>query len=550
LAYWRDLREYINGLERKGLLYRVSEQVNKDTELMPIVRWQYRGLPESQRKGFLFEKVSDARDRDYDAQVAVCILGASEAVYAAALNQDARNITGTWGRALEQQVEPTLIDRANAPVREHIHPAGTSEGLDEFPIPISLPGFDPAPFITAPYVITKDPETGIRNVGTYRLMLKGPWKTGLHTAHAQHIAIHAKKCLKLGRKLEVAVVIGAVPAVGLASVAKVPFGVDELAVAGALAGESIPIVKCETVDLEVPATAEIVLEGTIDPDYLEPEGPHGESRGYVSERNWAWILDITCITHRKRPIVQCIMSQFPPSESSVVKRYAHDSIAYRLLKHDLGITSLKEVVFNENVGSREMCVIQLSNPPRHEVWRALMGICAMHRIGKIVVAVDEDIDPRDADSVNFALCTRMQPHLDVQVFNGKTVAAEVATAPPESLLPKPRVSSALLIDATRKWHYPPLSLPGREYMEKARSLWEKSGLPALTPHAPWHGYDLGWWSPTNREEAERAVAGRYYETGDRLSESGMRGKPQKLGGRVREADKDALAPGEESSKGR
>ncbi len=540
--YWTDLREYIAGLEKQGLLYRVGRQVCKDTELMPMVRWQYRGLPENQRKGFLFEKVTDAKGRAYDAQVAVSLLGASEAVYAAALKADPRKIVEIWNRALEEQLPPTLIDRKNAPVREHIHLAGDGPGLDEFPVPISLPGFDPAPFITAPYVVTKDPETGVRNVGTYRLMLKGPWKTGLHTGHAQHIAIHAEKCRKLGRPLEVAVVIGAVPAVGLASVAKVPYGVDELAVAGALAGESIPVVRCETVDLEVPVTSEIVLEGVIDTNYLEAEGPHGESRGYVSERNWAWIFDIKCITHRKRPIVQCFMSQFPPSESSVVKRFAHDSIAYRLLKHDLGITSLKEVVFNENVGSREMCVIQLSNPPRHEVWRALMGICAMHRIGKIVIAVDEDIDPRDADSVNFALCTRMQPHLDVQIINGKTVAAEVATAPPESMLPKPRVSSAILIDATRKWHYPPLSLPGKEYMEKARALWDECKLPTLTPHAPWHGYDLGWWSDTNREEAKRAVAGRYYETGDRLSGLNITGKPKELGRRVREADKDELVP--------
>jgi len=539
--YWGDLREYIGGLEKQNLLYRVSRRVNKDTELMPMVRWQYRGLPESGRKGFLFESVTDAKGREYDAQVAVSVLGASEAVYAAALKADPKKITEIWGRALDRPLEPTLVDRAKAPVREHIHLAGSGPGLDEFPVPISLPGFDPAPFITAPYVITKDPETGIRNVGTYRLMLKGPWKTGLHTGHAQHIAIHAEKCIRMGRPLEVAVVIGAVPAVGLASVAKVPYGVDELAIAGALAGESIPVVKCETVDLEVPATAEIVLEGTLDPNYLEPEGPHGESRGYVSERNWAWIFNIKCITHRKRPIVQCFMSQFPPSESSVVKRYAHDSLAYRLLKHDLGISSLKEVVFNENVGSREMCVIQLSNPPRHEVWRALMGVAAMHRIGKIVIAVDDDIDPRDADSVNFALCTRMQPHLDAQIINGKTVAAEVATAPPESLLPKPRVSSALLIDATRKWHYPPLSLPGKEYMEKAKVLWEQCGLPALTPHVPWHGYDLGWWSATNRKEAETAVVGRYYETGDQMAERGMHGQPRKLGGRVREADKDELA---------
>lgn len=539
--YFKDLREYIGGLEKQGLLYRVGRKVCKDTELMPMVRWQYRGLPESSRKGFVFESVTDAKGREYDAQVAVSILGASEAVYAAALQADPKKITEIWNRALDRPLDSVTVDKSKALCKEHIHKAGDGIGLDEFPVPISLPGFDPAPFVTAPYVITKDPETGVRNVGTYRMMLKGPWKTGLHTGHSQHIAIHAEKCLKLGKKLEVAVVLGAVPAVGLASVAKVPYGMDEVAVAGALAGEPIPVVKCETVDLEVPATAEIILEGVIDPNYLEPEGPHGESRGYVSERNWSWIFNITCITHRKRPIVQCFMSQFPPSESSVVKRYAHDSLAYRLLKHDLGITSLKEVVFNENVGSREMCVIQLSNPPRHEVWRALMGICAMHRIGKIVVAVDDDIDPHDADSVNFALCTRMQPHLDAQIINGKTVAAEVATAPPESLLPKPRVSSALLIDATRKWHYPPLSLPGKEYMEKAKTLWEECGLPALAPHMPWHGYDLGWWSPTNREEAKRAVAGRYYETGDDLSKRGMNDQPKKLGGRVREADKDELS---------
>ena len=154
----------------------------------------------------------------------------------------------------------------------------------EFAVPMSTPGFDNGPYITAGHWITKDPETGKRNVGNYRGLIKGPTAAGLMSGTPQDLSTHWEKCRKLGKPLEVAIVVGTIPAVSYCATQKVPPDIDELALAGGLMGAPVKLVKCQTVDLEVPATSEIVLEGIIPTNYMEEEGPYGESMGYVDPR--------------------------------------------------------------------------------------------------------------------------------------------------------------------------------------------------------------------------------------------------------------------------
>ena len=529
--YFRDLRELIARLEQTDNLHRISTKIEKNTELMPLVKWQYQGLADNQRKAFLFDNVTDPQGKTYDCRVVVGALGASRAIYRLALGAaDGRNsVAERWNHALSHPIPPRLV--RGGPVKEVIlkgrdisRPDG---GLFRFPIPISNPGFDGGPFLTAPYVVTKDPDTGIANIGTYRCMIKGPDKTGVSVSPAQHIGIHFHKCREKKIPLQAAIVLGGSPAVGLASVTKIGYEQNEYAVAGGIAGEPIRLVRCESVDLEVPATAEIVIEGEIPTGIMEPEGPFGEYTGYMGGKLMNGVFLVKCITHRKNPILQ-MFTEGVPSESGIVRKMGYEAALYKLLKHDCNIPSVIDVTLHESSGSRKYVVIRMKKTNPAQPWQALQAAVAFDPShGKILVAVDEDIDPEDADSVNWALSFRMQPHRDLRVTTHKFAGLDPSAAPPgsshtEARFPSPTGCSALLMDATRKWPYPPVALPAKKYMEDAKELWEKLGLPPLQPKMPWYGYSLGHWSDEDAEHAEWAVSGEQARVAERLKKQAMK----------------------------
>jgi UbiD family decarboxylase len=524
--YYRDLREYVDVLEKEGKLFRIKRAINKDTELSPLVRWQYRGLDHSERKAFLFENLTDSKGRKYESKVGICLLGANREIYSLALKCKPEEVWGKWSLALSNPIDPIMTGEKDAPVKEEIHMGEKLTemgGLDEFPLPIMTPGFDCAPYISAGCVVTKDPETGERNVGVYRIMLKGPTKCGIMVHQIKHIGIHWHKCRQMGKPLEAAVIIGGVPVIGMTAAAKFPYGVDEFSVAGSMIGKPIELVKCESVDLEVPATAEIVLEGEIDTDYLEPEAPFGEYTGYMGARAMNPCFNIKCISHRKRPIVHAFLSMFPDNEANVLSGTIREAAWYKYLKFDSNIPSVLDVGFLLSSGCMQYCVIKMKKTNPSQPWQALHAANAFApTVCKIIVTVDDDIDPRDPASVNWALSFRMQPHLDVLITQGKASDLDPSAAPPdaptyETRFPKPRGTSAILIDATRKWDYPPVSLPARKFMERAREIWEEESLPALSPREPWYGSSLGYWPEEFEKEAEDAVKGNYYVTADKLA---------------------------------
>ncbi len=529
MAYYKDLREHIEALDKKGKLVRVSQPVNKDTELHPLVRLQFRGLPEEERKAFYFDNVYDSKGKKYSMPVLIGALGASPQVYAIGMMCEVAEIGQRWQEAMAHPIEPVIVKEA--PVQEVVL---TGEnllergGLDEFPTPVSTPGWDVAPYFTSPYWVTKDLETGIRNVGTYRAQVKSPTRTGIYVAKCfRGIGYHWRKAKNQGKPLEAAIVIGAAPNIGYTSVSQLPTGVDEFTVAGGIAGEPVELVKCRTVDLEVPAHAEIIIEGEISTEELEPEAPFGEATGIVGQREMGLNFTVKCITHRREPIWQAFISQFPPSESSVIRQVACASVIPNKLRNDLNMPFVRQVAVHFTNGSDRYAVLQLAKTDNAEVWRALEAMPEhFSAFSKIVVAVDEDIDPNNANLVNWAITFRSQPHRDVRVV--KTHAPDTqdySIGPPEeddlpclALLEPDQMPeiSCLLIDATLKFPSPPISLPKREYMERALRMWQEAGLPPLKLEEPWYGYSLGYWSEENEQQANLAVKGESYQTGERL----------------------------------
>jgi 4-hydroxy-3-polyprenylbenzoate decarboxylase len=291
---------------------------------------------------------------------------------------------------------------------------------------------------------------------------------------------------------------------------KLPLGVDEFTVAGGLAGEPINVVRARTVDLLVPAEAELVIEGLIDTEYVEPEAPFGESHGHVALEEFNMPMRVTAITHRRDAIIPSYISQVAPSESSVIKRVAYEPLFLAHLRDALGIKGVKRVSLHEPLTGllRVTAVVVERGMTRTEVWRALYGAMSFKGdCGKICIAVDDDIDPDNADALLWAMAYRMNPAEDVQTLphRGQGHGPKREHGGEED--------STLLMDATMKGPMPPLALPKREYMERAKAIWDELGLPALRPQAPWHGYDLGDWLPQWDAAAERAARGGWQENG-------------------------------------
>ena len=170
-----DLHQHLADLEAAGLLVRIDRPINKDTELIPLVRWQFiGGVPEAERKAFLFTNVVDSRGRTYDIPVALGALSASPQIYAVGLDRPVEEIGAAWNEAIANPVEPVLVD--NAPCQEFVETGDDlkkpGHGVARLPVPVSTPVFDAAPYLTATLCITKDPETGARNTGMYRAALK------------------------------------------------------------------------------------------------------------------------------------------------------------------------------------------------------------------------------------------------------------------------------------------------------------------------------------------------------------------------------------------
>jgi UbiD family decarboxylase len=535
---YADLHDHLKALDKAGLLITVDRPINKDTELHPLVRWQFRGgIEEQDRKAFLFTNVVDSKGRKYDIPVVVGALAANREIYRMGMGCALDEIEQRWMQATGAPIPPRVVK--NAPCQEIVISGKALDkrgnALDGLPVPISTPGWDIAPFTTLSAYITKDPDTGIQNMGIYRGQLKAPRRLGMNPSLELRpgIYIHWEKQKARGKKLPAAVLLGAPPCVTFASVQKLPETMDELHVAGALVRSPINVVQAKTVDLLVPAEAEIVVEGLIDTEYLEPEAPFGESHGHVNLQEFNAFMDVTCITRRRDAILTSVISQVTPSESSLIKRLALEPVFLAHLRNSLGIRGVKRVSMHEPLTNirKVLVLIMERDTPTTEIWRALYGAAALNRAaGKYVIAVNDDIDPDNADALLWAMSYRANPALDIHILPHRDQGHG-----PRSKRNNGQDAS-VLIDATLKENFPPISLPKREYMERAKVIWEELGLPKLKPEAPWFGYSLGEWPKEFERAAERAVAGEYFETGKQVEK--RRRKDVRMNTEVREVKED------------
>lgn len=470
---YKDLRHYLRVLEENGKLFRIAKEVDKDWELAAVAKLAFRKIPDERRPALLFENV-----KGFPIPVVTGVLGASRQVYALALETELNfeEIFRRWSKAQSEPLAPVVVD--SGPCQEVVA-RGDQVDLLKLPVPVWTVPHDPSPYFTSPYVISRDPETGARNMGTYRMQLKGKRKTGIYFGNnLQDLRRIIAKNEGRNRPTPVAVVLGTDPVIGLTSVSKVAFGLDELAVAGGLRGEPVEVVRCLASDLEVPATAEIVLEGEIPPGVREDEGPFGEYAGYMSRGGPSFIIDVKCMTTRRDPIFQAFVSQMPPSESSCIRGFGFEVPIYKKLKYDLGLP-VRDLHLKTAGGSTAFLVISMKKEhegqPKQAIWGAWT---VLPRFAKFTVVVDDDIDVRDSFAVDWAMSFRVQPARDIFIEPHTLSVPLDPSVPVEGPVSDERraLGSKIGIDATRKHDFPPIAFPPREHVLEVEKRWEEYGL--------------------------------------------------------------------------
>jgi 4-hydroxy-3-polyprenylbenzoate decarboxylase len=505
----RDLREHIAALDAAGLLTRIDRPINKDTQLQPLARWQFiGGIPENERRAFLFTNVVNSKGRRYDMPVLLGALAGSPLIYALGMGRPVEEIGPAWTRAIANPIPPVIV--ADAPCQRVVITGDALRekggGLAALPVPISTPGYDAAPYLTATLCVTRDPESGVQNTGMYRAALKATDRLVVRMVARPGGAggwLHWLKYRERGEPMPISIALGGAPVVVFTSPAKLAVDADEYGVAGALAGAPVEMVRCKTNDLLVPASAEIVIEGEIDTSVLEPEAPFGESNGYVALEAFNMPMRVTAITRREDALFNAIISQVTPSESSVIKKVAYEPLFLDYLKRKLNVKGVRRVVLHEPLTNlRPVIFVQFEyGAPQAEVWRALRGASSfISNFGKVVIAVGDDIDPTSVDAVLWSIAYRSNPIEDALIvpYKGGGQGSQYG---------EKRADSALLIDATRKRPMPPLALPRKDFMEEALAIWNELGLPAVKVPSPWHGYTLGNWGDDWETFARNAVAG-------------------------------------------
>jgi UbiD family decarboxylase len=461
----RDLREFLDRAEQRGLLRRVSTRVDPQWEPGCLVKWVFQGLPMERRFGLRFDCVGGSA-----FPLVTGALGASVEAYALALGVAPEAINDHWERALLAPRAPVLVTAA--PCQEVIR-RGREADLGALPIPVWTPGRDAAPYVTT-CVVNRDAGTGVQNMGVYRTMVGGPQHVVVNLAPGRQGRACAETDWAAGRPAPIAWVIGAEPVVYLAAVANLPAGRDEVTVAGGLKGEPIELVRCVTNGLLVPARAEIVIEGELVPGEMAREGPFGESAGYMSDVAPCPVARITAITHRRDAIYYGLASQMPPSESTTLQSLSNAALIRAQLRHDHGEPTVRDCWIDLMFGGGAAHAVVSLRPTRPHHAREVGRLLAHTTPLKRITLVDEDIDVRDRTDLDWVMSSHVDPARDVEILGGFPAAMDHAVTPD----PQGRKSgSKLIVDATRSLDTGPFSLPPRPLMERALETWRTAGWP-------------------------------------------------------------------------
>jgi 4-hydroxy-3-polyprenylbenzoate decarboxylase len=445
-----DLNDFLKALEGKGELTRVQEPVSPDLEIAAVtdrVSKAPGGGP-----ALLFERPSG-----FDIPVAINVFGSLSRMCLALGVTSLDEVAHEIDELMTPRMPAGLLDAMkmlpmvgrlrdlvprvvkDGPCQEVV---GRDATLDELPILRCWPE-DGGRYITFPFVITKDPETGVRNIGMYRMQVYDGRTTGMHWQRHKGGAQHYRVAERLGRRLEVAVAIGPDPAVAYSATAPMPEGLDELLLAGFLRRDRVELVKAVTVDLEVPANAQIVLEGYVEPGERRVEGPFGDHTGFYSLADSFPVFHVTCITRRTRPVYLTTIVGVPPQEDYYLGM-ASERIFLPLIRKTL--PEIVDMHFPAAGIFHNLVLVSIDKRyPGHarKIMNAFWGLGQL-MFSKVIVVVDSDVDVQNEAEVAWIVGTHMDPSRDVLMTTGPLDDLENASN-------LPAFGGKMGIDATRKW---------------------------------------------------------------------------------------------------
>lgn len=422
----RDLRGFLKLLEERGQLRRISTSVDPDLEIAEISNRMLQGGGPA----LLFENVKGAQ-----FPVAINTLGTVERVVWA-LNRDRAEDLEHLGKrlAMLQQPKPPkklaqavelgsiLFDVVKAKPNRDLFPPchqvvlqGDEVNLNDLPLIRPYPG-DAGKIITFGLVITKDVETGTPNVGVYRLQLQSRNTMTVHWLSVRGGARHLRKAAEAGKKLEIAIALGVDPLIALAAATPIPVDLSEWLFAGLYGGSGVKLAQCKTVDLQVPADSEFVLEGTIAPGEVLPDGPFGDHMGYYGGVEDSPLIRFQCVTHRRDPIYLTTFSGRPPKEEAAIA-IALNRIYTPILRQQ--VSEIVDFFLPMEALSYKAAIISIDKAYPGHAKRAAMAFWSalpQFTYTKFVVVVDKDINIRDPRQVVWAISSKVDPSRDVFVL--------------------------------------------------------------------------------------------------------------------------------------
>jgi len=465
----KSMRDFIAQAEAEGMLKRIKAEVDWNLELSHIAK-----LNEEKRgPALLFENV-----KGYDSPVITSVCTTTERL--ALIMNEPRDFTlvdlmKVWVDKHDNAVPPKLVE--TGPCKENIM-MGDDIDLFRFPAPKFYPLDGGRFFGTAHFVVTKDPESNWVNIGTYRLQLLDKNHLGTQFIKGKHSDIMLKKYQAMGKPMPVCVIVGCDPLLFLMGAARLSAFESEYDFAGSIRGEPIEVVKAETNDLPVPATAEIVVEGEVDANKFKEEGPFGEYTGYYSgvgtdPRNY---IDVKCITYRNNPVFWGTTVGRAVTDTHMTMALTYGATLWQQLVA-MKIPGIKAVYCPPEGSGRFLAIISMKQMyPGHadQVLTAAIST-EMGAYGlKTVIVVDEDIDPWDIPRVLYALSFRFQPNRSQVIKRGRSTPLD-----PSLPLNAREITGRLLLDATIPYDWKEKPIPielDPEIVEKVKGRWSELGL--------------------------------------------------------------------------
>ena len=439
----QSIRGFLASLQQHDEIVRFTREVDPDENLSALSWQTYARLG----KACLFENL-----KGYPGWRVVSQIVADRRKWAIALGVSEDEVVATLGERMAAPQEPILVDAKDAPVKEVIK-LGDDVDLASLPAMWTSEA-DPGRYIASGMCIIKDPETGIRNMSVHRAQVVAADRTGYLICPRQALKIY-QMYGALDRPMEAAMVIGGHPAMVFSAGYVAPYGQDELSVAGGLLGEPIRMVKCETIDMEVPADAEIVLEGELRPGEMTDEGPFGEVTGGYAQEGSTPLFRIKAITYRKDPIFYAMQCGLPPSDTHSI---VCTTIEMRLWEHLKSVAGGLDLLDVRCIGTVSPMMVVLKLKPRFagQARAALLAaLSSPYLHPKIAVAVDEDIDISDLGQVYWAMANRVRDTGDLQKVNrARVFALDNASPVEEGMSAMYRVGSKVMIDATKDFSLP------------------------------------------------------------------------------------------------